>query len=94
MKTGIELIAEERQEQIEKHGRTIEHDVKHNNCGELIQAIEALVNDNYSGFPQGWDETICKKIFSKAGVEKLAMIGAFCAAEIDRVQYLKTFFND
>lgn len=30
MKSGIELIAEERQEQIKKHGRTIELDVKYN----------------------------------------------------------------
>lgn len=30
MKTGIELIAEERKEQLGKHGRTVELDVKHN----------------------------------------------------------------
>ncbi len=29
MKTGIELIAEERQEQIDKHGRTSKHDGGH-----------------------------------------------------------------
>jgi len=33
-KTGIELIAEERQEQIEKHGFNAEHDAKHN-TGDL-----------------------------------------------------------
>lgn len=30
MKSGIQLIAKERQEQIEKHGRTIERDVREN----------------------------------------------------------------
>lgn len=30
MKSGIELIAQERQEQIEKHGRTVEYDIHHN----------------------------------------------------------------
>lgn len=30
MRTGIELIAQERKEQIEKHGRTIEKDVAQN----------------------------------------------------------------
>lgn len=37
MKTGIELIAEERQEQIKKHNRSADHDDKHN-TGELANA--------------------------------------------------------
>lgn len=37
MKTGIELITEERQEQIEKHGRSLEHDKTHDQ-GELADA--------------------------------------------------------
>lgn len=36
-KTGIELIAKERQEQIEKHGWNAKHDDKHN-TGELADA--------------------------------------------------------
>ena len=42
MKTGIELIAQERAEQIEKHGRTIELDVKQNNHHQLSDAASAL----------------------------------------------------
>lgn len=46
MKTGIELIAEERQRQIEQEGWTIEHDAKHT-TGQLAYAAAcyALPND-------------------------------------------------
>lgn len=40
--TGIELIARERQEQITKHGRTIQHDVECNNYGQLSWAASQL----------------------------------------------------
>ena len=48
MKTGIELIAEERQEQIEKHGRSIERDVKENDNYQLSNAagLLALIDNN------------------------------------------------
>ncbi len=41
MKTGIELIAEERQEQIEKHGRTIDQDVKENTSVDKYAPLTA-----------------------------------------------------
>lgn len=44
MKSGIELIAEERQEQLTKHKRTIESDVALNNNGQLIDAATQLIN--------------------------------------------------
>ncbi|HEY1044974.1 MAG TPA: hypothetical protein VGF79_00950 [Bacteroidia bacterium] len=41
-KTGIELISDERREQLEKHGWTLEHDSEHTN-GELkLAALYAL----------------------------------------------------
>lgn len=43
MKTGIELIAEERQEQIEKHGRTVELDAKYNH-GQYVKDDEQFNN--------------------------------------------------
>jgi len=42
MKTGIEQIAQERAEQIEKHGRTLESDRKQNNHYQLSQAASLL----------------------------------------------------
>jgi len=44
MKTGIELIAEERQEQIEKHEWMAKHDDKHDD-GSLINAALICASD-------------------------------------------------
>lgn len=100
MKTGIELIAEERQEQIEKHGRTVENDVFYNSQGQLKQAIMMLIAN--LGFinqglqmpkealddlkPDGWSYPNCQKMLNKPEVDQLRIIGAFAAAEIDRKQ--------
>lgn len=43
MKTGIELIAEERREQIEKHGRTIERDILYNRTRQLSSGAAMLI---------------------------------------------------
>lgn len=45
MQTGIELITKERQEQIEKHGRTIESDVEYNDNYELTDAVSMLIKN-------------------------------------------------
>lgn len=41
--TGIELIAQERQEQIDKLNYSLEHDMQHSD-GELIRAAKAYLN--------------------------------------------------
>ncbi len=98
MKSGIKLIAEERQEQIEKHGRTIELDVKSNTEDQLLSAANAMINItdgedsglNHCFFdliPKGWDKNIWVKMCSKAQIERLIIAGALIAAEIDRLQY-------
>ncbi len=100
MKTGIELIAEERQEQIEKHGRTVQSDIDFNKENQLISGIMLMVSS--LGFlkagiempkeafedlrPEGWGREICWKMLSKPEIEQLQIIGAFAAAEIDRIQ--------
>lgn len=66
MKTGIELIAAERQEQIEKHGRTVEDDVKYNhgqferageqfNQPQLPSAASQLITQDDDIFRQHFD---------------------------------------
>lgn len=83
MKTGIELIAIERQEQIEKHGWSSEHD-SYNDNQELLQAARfALGVDEW---PDNWDLTFADKIAAKDEIGKLKVAGAFIAAEIDRLQ--------
>lgn len=103
MKTGIELIAEERQEQIEKHGRTIDYDVEHNIHGQLVEAIMLLIanvgfrrqriemeKDAFEDLrPLDWGREICFKMISKSEIDQFKIIGAFAAAEIDRLQNQK-----
>jgi len=93
MKTGIELITIERKEQIEKHGRTVERDVKENKAGQLAQAAIALICNHGTGdisqLPLHWSDEICRNMMKKPYVERLEIVGAFCAAEIDRVNEVK-----
>lgn len=91
--TGIELIAKERQEQIEKHGRSIEKDVANNSTLEkpLTKAAAALTVEFGASLatatmrPEGWNEDIWFKMMSKPYKERLIIAGALIAAEIDRV---------
>jgi len=86
MKTGIELIADERKEQIEKHGRTIEHDVRENADKQLRDAATALINKDYHALPNSWKFALCSKMMDKLYYERLIIAGALIAAEIDRLQ--------
>lgn len=91
MKTGIELIAKERKEQIEKHGRTIESDIDYNTVYQLSSAACSLlaypnINKMRLSPPSGWDENIWDKMCSKPYKERLIIAGALIAAEIDRLQ--------
>lgn len=91
MKTGIELIAQERAEQIEKHGRTIEKDVELNDdqqlslAAEMLLAVEHEEGIDSESYPDGWDKEICTYMISKPYKERLIIAGALIAAEIDRL---------
>lgn len=95
MKTGIELIAEERQEQIEKHNWTPAHDDEHD-YGELrkmaailaVNGTDAAVIDDYGDFESGnntWGLED-KLDGDKNIIHRLKVAGALIAAEIDRIQ--------
>lgn len=88
--TGIELIANERKEQIEKHGRTVEGDVLENANGEIIMGVKALLSEDGFLFPSKWDMGICAKMLNKSYEERLVIVGALIAAELDRIEYIKT----
>lgn len=92
MKTGIELIAQERKEQIEKHGRTVLQDVNFNKHHQLINGAIALIESNgprgmERNCPKNWDFSIWKKMVGKPYKERLIIAGALIAAEIDRLNY-------
>ena len=96
MKTGIELIAEERREQIEKHGYTVLKDVAHNSNEQLSIAAGWLsynewgcaeMNDViHDHCPHGWSQELWAKMCNKPYKDRLILAGALIAAEIDRLQ--------
>lgn len=88
MKTGIELIAEERQEQIKKHKWSLFHDTKHNNNELIYAAAYALEPNKFNGSRFDWI-SFQLKIDSKAEIERLKVAGALIAAEIDRLQNIE-----
>lgn len=85
MKTGIELIAEERQEQIEKHGFDSTHDDDHETEGRLIMAAEAAIEGDDGSFPASWEAGMVNKICSKPDKERLIIGGALYLAQRDQI---------
>lgn len=91
MKTGIEQIAEERAKQIVKHGYTSGHDSGYTNKELLYAALAylktAIGTDNtlIASYPvEDWPWDI--STFHDDGyVENLKKVGAFIAAELDRL---------
>ena len=89
--TGAELIAAERQRQVEDEGWTAKHDSTHR-AGELAAAalcyishghpVQFRVLDFDEVWP--WDRYWWKP--SKNGIRNLVKAGALIAAEIDRLQ--------
>lgn len=84
-KTGVELIAQERQEQLTKHNRSMEEDRTYNGSGELIQGATALLIQDLAYMPLNWDGRIVLKMMDKPYMERLAIAGALIAAELDRI---------
>lgn len=100
MKTGIELIAEERKRQIEIEGWTIEHDDEHPACNMALAGACYAVNvaatygkgkalqemcDRLSKIVWPWDKKWWKPT-PKDPIKQLVKAGALIAAEIDRFQ--------
>jgi len=92
-KSGIELINQERQEQIEKHGWSLEHDQYYRDhqlieaahfCIEQAQIKEGLKKTEQHEWPSGWDQFFEDKIREKSIVDQYVVAGAFYMAEIDR----------
>jgi len=91
--TGIELIAKERQEQIEKHGISVEHDVRFNRAHQLGNAAAVLATEQgqftarkrLGMMPLDWDDAQALKMCKKNHKERLIIAGALIAAELDRI---------
>lgn len=94
MRTGIELIAEERKEQIEKHGFDHEKDSEDYVEQELVAAAQYALTLEREFYPANWEFWWHDKMMAKKErlsdmefrIEQLKIAGALIAAEIDRLQ--------
>jgi hypothetical protein len=110
MKTGVELIEEERKRQIEVEGWSIDHDAKHDrNELSLAAACYALPQFQRNQFSFVYKFGVGKHIwlptlwpFSSKfwkptpndRIKELQKAGALIAAEIDRLQQIKNETTD
>lgn len=95
-KTAIELIAIERQEQIEKHGHTVERDAKENCVGQLVVGARNLTHEHHcheNDFDGSWSVMICRNMVAKPYKERLIIAAALIVAEYDRVEYVESLKN-
>ena len=79
---GIDLISQEREEQLTKHGITVESDVENNNEYQLVDAASALVSPHEESFeemyvqtqsdypPVGWDKEPLLALLSDKEIRK------------------------
>ena len=105
MKSGIEIISEERKRQIEIEGWTAEHDDEHR-CGELSDATACYATRGYWRnyqrnpaycmiwpFSLDWWKPMADDLLGEeyidGRIKELSKAGALIAAEIDRLQRLK-----
>lgn len=104
MMEGIDLIGKEREEQKNKHQRSVAMDVKNNSNRELSYAASSLVNpdlaDDWSSeaiakiFPKAWDEEIVYKMMNRSYKERVIIAGAMLAAELDRINAIEIGFTN
>lgn len=101
MKTGIELIAQERQEQISKHGWNSDHDVLHERCELRMMAAvlccygtDATVLDMGDEFSSKGNVWGLEEKLKHDDIHRLKVAGALIAAEIDRIQSLPSQLID
>ena len=86
MKTGTELIAEERQRQVDSEGWTPEYDDEHSG-GALANAAACYVLRSRTGlWPWRADRWKPGDGTPAGRVRELTKAGALIAAEIDRIQ--------
>ena len=88
MKTGIELITQERKDQIEKHKFDVSYDVRNNSLNKLttgaIRLLEgSITHRDYP--PEGWSNSMWTHMIDKSYKDRLIIAGALIAAEIDRI---------
>lgn len=88
MKTGTELIAEERQRQLEKEGFDAAHDDEHGDSALVDAAACYAMGRRLPVWPWGIDWWKPGNGGKQGRIRELTKAGALIAAEIDRLQRL------
>lgn len=94
---GVILIAEERNEQLIKHG--FSNDINYTK-NELINAAMYCLTENEKFYPTTWDSWFKDKINKKRDnmsksdfdVEMRKIAGALLAADIDRIELIENIY--
>lgn len=90
---GVQMIAQERQKQIYKHGFTAEHHADHPEWyeqGQLQYAAMALLSQDgepekvMTETPVNWDFGWFQNLLQRNPYERVKIAGALLAAELDR----------
>lgn len=96
IKSGVELISEERKKQIYKHGFTAEHHASHPewyNKGQLIEAAHTLstkeINFKSCSVPLNWDVKWFNDLCNRPYEERLVIAGALFASQIDMIKFIE-----
>jgi hypothetical protein len=88
-KTGIDLINQERTEQIFKHQRTPQYDLQYNAEYQLKDAARSLLIDNEKqrilACPNKWNLEAWAKMCRKNYSDRITISAALLAAELDRL---------
>lgn len=93
--SGLQRVAQERLEQLHKHYRSIEYDIRRNDGGQLKQvSYFAAFADKALGFllytkPHGWDEEYLNRLAKKSEKDRLIIAAALLLAEYDRLDELE-----
>lgn len=91
---GVTLIAQERQDQLTIHSRSIEQDIVSNKDGQLAEAAEYLlgIKDNITytqmqdNLPKGWNHIPWFKMCTESRRKRLILAATLIAAELDRTR--------
>jgi hypothetical protein len=84
-KTGIDMIIQERNDQLTIHNFTVENDVKTHPNGELLRFAHYLISADNAYFPNGFSKDYVHQFFMQPRLKQLAIAAACIAAEIDRL---------
>jgi len=98
-KSGIQLITEERQRQIEVEGFSLEQDKQYRN-DDLLDYAKFLLTGSKGYFPVGWDIKWYEKRFNRSTTKNIIAAGALLAAFLDDInnvdisKTLEDFLNE